>query len=56
MKTLISYLARKSHNIRTQLLCATIFGLLSLYGYTGTFAIILKARKLTNKRVTKRSM
>lgn len=60
MKTLLRYLSHKTHNVQIQLLCATLFGLLSLYGYGGTAAIILKARKLTTKkkprnRVTVRS-
>ena len=49
MKLLIRYLARKSHNVRLQLLYATLFGLLELYGLGGTIAIILKARKLATK-------
>lgn len=59
IKNLLAYFAKKSHDVRTQLLLASIYGLVSLYGVTGAFAIILKARKLTNakprNRVTVRS-
>jgi hypothetical protein len=49
LKGLIRYFAKKTHNVRIQLLCATLFGLLELYGFGGTIAIIMKARKLADK-------
>lgn len=46
MRALLMYFGKKSHNIQVQLLCATLYGLLSIFGTGGTIAIILKARKL----------
>jgi hypothetical protein len=50
LKSVIRYFGKKTHNVRIQLLCATLYGLLELYGLGGTFAIIMKARKLTTKK------
>jgi hypothetical protein len=50
MKTILRYFANKTHDVRLQLLCASLFGLLELYGYSGAFAIILKARKLNKAK------
>lgn len=50
LKAFIRYLAKKSHNVRLQLLYATLFGLLELYGFGGTVSIIMKARKLATKK------
>jgi hypothetical protein len=46
MKTILRYFAKKSHDVRIQLLLATIYGLLDLFGFGGTVAILIKARKL----------
>ena len=51
MKTLLRYFAHKTHNIQTQLICASLYGLLDLYGYYGAFAILLKARKTQQQRI-----
>lgn len=50
IKRLFAYFAKRSHDVRVQLLCATIYGLLSIFGFGGTVAIIIKARKLTKVR------
>lgn len=56
MKTIIKYFAKRTHNIRLQLLCGTLYGLLDLYGFVGTFAILNKARKMqTVKRPNKQT-
>lgn len=48
---LLRYLARRSHDVRIQLLLATLYGLVSIFGLGGAVAILLKARKLsTTKR------
>lgn len=44
----------KSKQIKTQLLCATFYGLLHFYGVRGTFLILMKARQLQN--VNKRAV
>jgi hypothetical protein len=57
-KRLIEYLARKTHNVQYQVLCATIYGLLHLFGIGGTIAIIAKMRKMhkpTTRKVVKTS-
>lgn len=46
---LLRYFAKKSHDVRTQLLLASLYGLVSLYGVGGSVTIILKARKMTTK-------
>jgi hypothetical protein len=48
MRTILAYFAKKSHNVRVQLLFATFHGLLSIFGFGGTIAIIMKVRKLGN--------
>lgn len=50
IKRLFAYFAKRSHDVRIQLLCATIYGLLSVFGVFGTIAIILKARKVSKKQ------
>lgn len=45
IKKLIAYFAKRSHDVRVQAGLATIYGLISLFGIGGTFAIILKLRK-----------
>lgn len=50
MKKIIRYFANKSHDVRIQLLLATIYGLLDIYGFRGMVSIILKARKMTNSK------
>lgn len=45
---LLRYLAKRSHDVRIQLLLATLYGLTSIYGLGGALSIIMKARKLTN--------
>lgn len=56
---LIRYASKKSHDVQIQLLCATCYGLVDLYGLRGSIAIIIKARKLANvkagNRVTAKS-
>jgi hypothetical protein len=53
LKKILAYFGRKSHNVQVQLLCATLYGLISLFGIGGTIAIIMKARKVANTRVHK---
>jgi hypothetical protein len=50
IKRLLMYFGRKTHDVRIQLLCATLYGLVSMYGIGGGIAIILKARKLAKPR------
>jgi hypothetical protein len=42
---LLKFTARRVHNVKVQLLMATFYGLLDIYGFGGTVAIILKIRK-----------
>ena len=42
---IIRYFAKKTKNVQAQVLLATFYGLLSLYGVGGTVPIILKMRK-----------
>jgi hypothetical protein len=46
---LLRYFAKKSHNVRVQLLLATMYGLVSIYGVTGAFTILMKARRLVKQ-------
>ena len=39
---------KRSKAIQTQLLCATIYGLLEFYGIRGTILVIMKARRKVN--------
>ena len=41
----LRYVAYKSHNVNVQLLLASLYGLVKLYGWQGAFAIVMKARK-----------
>jgi len=45
---LLRYCAMKSHDVQVQLLCATIHGLVDIFGIGGAFAILLKARKIAH--------
>lgn len=45
---ILRYFAKRSHDVRIQLLLATLYGLTSIYGLSGALSIIMKARKLTN--------
>jgi hypothetical protein len=44
--------ARKSHNVQVQAGCALLYGLLSIFGFGGTVAIIMQLRKLKQPRKT----
>lgn len=50
IKRLIMYFGKRSHNIQVQLLCATFYGLVSIYGVFGSVAFFLKARKMAKRR------
>jgi len=50
---ILRYFAKRTHNVQMQLLLATLFGCIELYGIYGTFAIISKNAKATKKRVKK---
>jgi len=50
IKSILKYFATKSHDVRIQLLCATLFGLVSIFGIGGALSIIMKARKLSKPR------
>jgi hypothetical protein len=53
-KYLTEKFAKKSHDVRIQLLCATLYGLFHIFGVGGALAIIMKARKMQQpRRVTK---
>lgn len=53
IKRTLAYFAKRTHDVRMQLLIATLYGLISLYGIGGTVAIMLKARKLSKMRKVK---
>jgi hypothetical protein len=46
---LLKYAAKHSHNVKLQVLLACFYGLLSIFGVSGTILILMKARKLTSK-------
>lgn len=50
LKSFLRYCAKKSHDVKIQLLLATLYGLVDLFGITGAVAIIMKARKLSTKK------
>lgn len=50
IKAIIMYLGKRTKTVQVQLLCATLYGLVSLYGVGGAVAIVFKARKLTKTR------
>lgn len=50
IKRILAYFAKRTHDVRLQLLLACLYGLVHLYGVTGGFAIILKARKLQQRK------
>jgi hypothetical protein len=54
IKRVLMYFGRKTHDVRVQLLCATLYGLVSLFGVGGAIAVILKARKLAKPRKVKK--
>jgi hypothetical protein len=41
----IRYIAKKSDNVQVQVLCATLYGLVSIFGIGPTVLIIMKMRK-----------
>jgi hypothetical protein len=53
MKAILSYFARKSHNVRIQVFLALFYGLLSIFGVGGTLSIIMKIRKQAKQQKTK---
>lgn len=50
IKRVIQYFGHRTHNIQVQLLCATFYGLVSLYGVFGSIAIFIKARKMAKRK------
>jgi hypothetical protein len=48
MRAIIRFFAVRTHNVKAQLLLSTFYGLLSIYGFGGTVAIMLKVRKMEN--------
>lgn len=42
---IIKYFAKRSRNVQAQVLLATFYGLVSLFGIRGTIPIILKMRR-----------
>jgi hypothetical protein len=46
IKKTLAYFAKRTHDIKLQLLLATLYGLVSLFGTGGAIMIIIKARKL----------
>lgn len=56
IKSTLAYFAKRTHDLQTQLLLASMYGLVSLFGVSGTVAILMKARKLNQptKKAVKR--
>lgn len=44
-KGIIAFVARRIHNVHIQLLLASIYGLLAIFGVHGTISILMKVRK-----------
>jgi hypothetical protein len=49
MHKILKFIARRIHNVKIQVLLATIYGLIDIFGYGATFAIMLKMKKLVQK-------
>jgi hypothetical protein len=50
IKRFLMWSGRRSHNVQVQAGCALFYGLLSIYGFGGTCAIIMKLRKIKQQR------
>jgi hypothetical protein len=53
IRKFLMWSGKRSHNVQVQAGCALLYGLLSMYGFGGTCAIILKLRKLKQPRRTR---
>ena len=42
---ILKFFAKRTHNVQAQVLLATFYGLVSLFGVRGTIPIIMKMRK-----------
>lgn len=46
IKYILRYFAKRTHDIRYQLLIGTLYGCVELFGVRGTILIMMKARKM----------
>lgn len=50
IKSILYFFAKRTHEVRTQLLLATLYGLVAIYGVGGGLSIILKAKKIAKPK------
>lgn len=50
IKSFLKWAGRHTRNVQAQAACALLYGLLELFGVTGTIAIVMKLRKLKQPR------
>jgi hypothetical protein len=50
MKKFLMWSGKRSHNIQVQAGCALLYGLLSMFGFSGTVAIVMKLRAMKQPR------
>lgn len=53
---ILAKIAHSSHDVKVQLLVSTLFGSVTLYGIGGTIALVMKARKLSNVKITRKAV
>jgi hypothetical protein len=46
---ILAFFAKKSHNLKTQVLLASVYGLVAIFGVGGTIQIMLKMRAQAEK-------
>jgi hypothetical protein len=46
---ILAFFAKRSHNVKTQVLIASVYGLVSIFGVGGTIQIMLKMRAQVEK-------
>lgn len=54
IKRVILFFAKRTHNLQYQLLCATLYGLVSIYGVRGSVLILMKVSKMKTKKLPKK--
>jgi hypothetical protein len=50
IKKFLLWSGKRSHDVQVQAGCALLYGLLSMFGFSGTIAIIMKLRNMKQKR------
>lgn len=53
IKKLLTYLAKRSHDVRVQTALAAVYGLISIFGVSKTVLIMVQLNKVGRKKVVR---